>query len=100
MTRSLGTSLGVAATGAVLAVRLAAHAGTHVESTVSLGPAVLTPAFRESALFLALIAVIAAAISLARGPRAQTVPQAAARSAASQEDDRERQIAGAEAFGV
>jgi EmrB/QacA subfamily drug resistance transporter len=71
MTRSLGTSCGVAATGAVLATRLAAHAGGRVGRTISLGPAVLLPAFRETMLFLALLAALGALIS---GVRGATVP--------------------------
>src|SRR5262249_54953699 len=46
MTRSLGTSLGIAATGAVFSLRLEAHAGHPVESTTGLDPAALLPAFQ------------------------------------------------------
>src|SRR5438552_3505303 len=43
MTRSLGTSLGVAATGAVLAVRLSARLGAQVQSTIDAHIAELLP---------------------------------------------------------
>jgi EmrB/QacA subfamily drug resistance transporter len=77
MTRSLGTSLGVAATGAVLTLRLTAHAGHTVERTADVDPVVLLPAFRETLLFLAAIAAAAAVISALRGATrlAETTPQ-------------------------
>jgi MFS family permease len=104
MTRSLGTSLGVALTGAVLAAFLAAETGAHVEGTVNLAPATLAPAFRATALFLAVLAALAAVISLARGPRPEHAstgaPMSAAGTGQSERERRERQLAGAEALGV
>jgi MFS family permease len=67
MTRSVGTSLGVAATGAVLAVRLAALSGGTVESTFNASQPALLGAFRDSLLFLAVLAVLGLAISAVRG---------------------------------
>ncbi|HEX2034289.1 MAG TPA: MFS transporter [Chloroflexota bacterium] len=67
MTRSAGTSLGVAATGAVLGLRLAAGAGGHVEGTANVDPALLVPAFSETLRFLAALAVLAGAVSMLRG---------------------------------
>jgi EmrB/QacA subfamily drug resistance transporter len=67
MTRSLGTSLGVAATGAILAVRLAARLGTQVARTTDAPPSVLLPAIDETLLFLAGVAVAAALVSTLRG---------------------------------
>jgi len=66
MTRSLGTSLGVAATGAVLAVRLSARLGVQVGSTIDAPVTALLPAFHETLLFLAGLAVLAALVSSAR----------------------------------
>jgi EmrB/QacA subfamily drug resistance transporter len=66
MTRSLGTSLGVAATGAVLAVRLSARLGAQVQSTIDAPIAALLPAFHETLLFLAGVAMLAAVVSSAR----------------------------------
>ena len=74
MTRSLGTSLGVAATGAVLALRLAAAVGHPVATTLGVPPGALTAGFHQTLLFLAALALAAALISAARGPRAQPVP--------------------------
>jgi EmrB/QacA subfamily drug resistance transporter len=68
MTRSLGTSAGVAATGAVLALRLAARTGLPAAGTVGLAPAVLLPAFRETLLFLAALAALAGIVAACRGP--------------------------------
>jgi EmrB/QacA subfamily drug resistance transporter len=101
MTRSLGTSLGVAATGAVLAVRLAARMGAHVERTTDVPPALLLPAFRETLLFLAVLSAAAAAISLARGAKVP-VDEASGHPAkgATGAQETERQIAAAEALGV
>ena len=67
MTRSLGTSIGVASTGAVLAIRLSARLGAHVESTLDAPLAALLPAFGETLLFLAALAVLAAVVSSSRG---------------------------------
>jgi EmrB/QacA subfamily drug resistance transporter len=66
MTRSLGTSAGVAATGAVLALRLAARTGQPAGGTVGLAPTVLLPAFRESLLFLAALAALAGIVAAGR----------------------------------
>ena len=81
MTRSLGTSLGVALTGAILGLLLSAQSGQqHVSSTVDATPAVLQVALHETFLFLACMAGLAAALSVARGP--QTAQTASARRAA------------------
>src|SRR5439155_4179307 len=53
MTRSLGTSLGVAAAGTILALRLSAHAGPVVHGTADVAPAGLLPAFRATLRLLA-----------------------------------------------
>ena len=66
MTRSIGTSIGVAATGAVLTVRLSARLGTNVGSTLEAPPVALLPAFHETLLFLAGLAVLAGLLSTAR----------------------------------
>ena len=66
MTRSLGTSLGVAATGAVLAVRLSARLGAQVQSTLDAPVTALVPAFHETLLFLAGLAIVAAVVSSTR----------------------------------
>ena len=66
MTRSLGTSIGVAATGAVLAVRLSARLGAQVQSTLDAPIAALLPAFHETLLFLAGLAMLAAVVSSTR----------------------------------
>ncbi|MBV9173459.1 MAG: MFS transporter [Chloroflexi bacterium] len=67
MTRSIGTSLGVAATGAVLAIRLAARLGTAVARTTDAPPSALLPALHETLVFLAVLAVFAALLSASRG---------------------------------
>lgn len=67
MTRSLGTSLGVAATGAVLAVRLAARLGFQVARTTDAPANALQPALHETLLFLAALAIGAAVLSATRG---------------------------------
>lgn len=75
MTRSLGTSLGVALTGAILGLVLSAQSGQHASSTVDATPEALQIALRDAFLFLACMAGLAAALSVARGPQtAQTVP--------------------------
>jgi EmrB/QacA subfamily drug resistance transporter len=66
MVRSLGTSLGVAATGAVLASRLSARIGAQAAHTLQAPPATLLPAFHETLLFLAGLAVVAGLLSTAR----------------------------------
>jgi EmrB/QacA subfamily drug resistance transporter len=66
MTRSLGTSFGVAATGAVLGLRLSAQLGAPVESTIDAPLAALLPAVHETLLFLAGLAILAAVVSSTR----------------------------------
>jgi MFS family permease len=97
MTRSLGTSLGVAATGAVLALRLSAHAGREVHGTEGISAAVLLPAFREALLFLAIIAALAAMISAMRGA---TGLATAGPTTDTREEAAERALAAAEASGA
>jgi EmrB/QacA subfamily drug resistance transporter len=67
MTRSLGTSLGVALTGALLAVLLSLHSGERVAGTINADPAVLQLAFHQTLLFLAAMAAIAGLLSAIRG---------------------------------
>jgi EmrB/QacA subfamily drug resistance transporter len=67
MTRSVGTSLGVAGTGAVLALRLAAAVGHPVAGTVGVPAGALTASFQQTLAFLAILAVAAAAVSSTRG---------------------------------
>jgi len=67
MTRSLGTSLGVGATGAVLALSLSFIAGHHVQSTLDVPAADFFAGFRECLIFLAALAVLAGAIAALRG---------------------------------
>jgi EmrB/QacA subfamily drug resistance transporter len=66
MARSIGTSLGVASTGAVLAVRLSARLGTSVVRTLDAPPAALLPVFHETLLFLAGLALLAGLLSTVR----------------------------------
>ncbi|HLZ28763.1 MAG TPA: DHA2 family efflux MFS transporter permease subunit [Chloroflexota bacterium] len=66
MTRSLGTSVGVGVTGAVLAVRLSARLGAQVQTTIDAPIAALLPAFHETLLFLAGLAMLAAVVSSTR----------------------------------
>ncbi len=66
MARSIGTSLGVASTGAVLAVRLSARLGTPVARTLDAPPAALLPVFHETLLFLAGLAILAGLLSTVR----------------------------------
>ena len=76
MTRSLGTSVGVAATGAVLAVRLAAHLGAPVARTTDAPPVALLPALEETFVFLAVVSALAGLLSLTRrAPAAGGGPQ-------------------------
>jgi MFS family permease len=72
MTRSLGTSLGVAATGAVLAVLLASRLGAQVARTTGAPPSALLPALDQTLLFLAAVAVLAALLSATRGGQPAT----------------------------
>jgi MFS family permease len=75
MTRSVGTSLGVALTGAILGLVLSAQSGQPVSSTVDATREVLQIALHETFLFLACMAGLAAALSVTRGPQtAQTAP--------------------------
>jgi EmrB/QacA subfamily drug resistance transporter len=67
MTRSLGTSVGVAATGAVLGLRLSARLGAQVARTIDAPPSALLPALDETLLFLAGLALAAAVLSALRG---------------------------------
>jgi EmrB/QacA subfamily drug resistance transporter len=67
MTRSVGTSLGVALTGAVLALLLSEEAGQQVVSTIDATPAQLYMALRGAFLFLAVLAAVAGGLSLIRG---------------------------------
>lgn len=67
MTRSVGTGLGVALTGAILTLALSAQTGEHVSSTLDVsGPSLIT-SFHVTLLFLATIAAASAALSAARG---------------------------------
>jgi EmrB/QacA subfamily drug resistance transporter len=67
MTRSLGTSLGVAAIGTLLGLRLAARLGHPVQSTLDVPAGALGAAIREVLIVLAVFAVLTALLSLARG---------------------------------
>jgi EmrB/QacA subfamily drug resistance transporter len=67
MTRSLGTSLGIALTGALLGILLSAQTGEHVEGTLNVDPAVLQVAVQQTLLFLAALAVAAGVLSGVRG---------------------------------
>jgi MFS family permease len=97
MTRSLGTSAGVAATGAVFAIRLATRTGQPAEGTVGLDPALLLPAFRETLLFLAALAALAGIVAAVRGPA-----RSATRAGASgpHQTPARRALEAAEAVGV
>ena len=75
MTRSLGTSLGVALTGALLAVLLSSQAGEQVQSTLNLDPTTLGLACRQTLLFLAALAAIAGLLSAVRGAPMEDVVQ-------------------------
>jgi EmrB/QacA subfamily drug resistance transporter len=66
MARSMGTSLGVAATGAILAIRLSARLGTQSVRTLDAPPTALLPAFHETLLFLAGLAILAGVLSTVR----------------------------------
>jgi len=66
MARSLGTSLGVAATGAVLTIRLATRLGAQAARTLDAPPVTLLPAFHETLLFLAALAIVAGLLSTLR----------------------------------
>jgi EmrB/QacA subfamily drug resistance transporter len=80
MTRSLGTSLGVAAVGTLLGLLLAAQLGYPVQNTLDAPAAALEPAFQQVLLVLALLAGLTALLSLARGaPVAAASPPAPTR---------------------
>ena len=66
MTRSLGTSLGVAATGAALEMALAVIEGHSVQPTLGIPTADLLAGFRDCLLFLAALAVVAGLIAALR----------------------------------
>jgi EmrB/QacA subfamily drug resistance transporter len=66
MARSIGTSLGVASTGAVLTVRLSMRLGTPVARTLDAPPAALLPSFHETLVFLAALAILAGLLSIVR----------------------------------
>jgi EmrB/QacA subfamily drug resistance transporter len=65
LTRSLGTSLGVAVASAVLSWRLAVRAGAP-QSTAQAPPGVLLDGIHDTLLLFAALAVVAAAVSLVR----------------------------------
>jgi MFS family permease len=67
MTRSVGTGLGVALTGAILTLVLTVESGQHVSSTLEVSGPSLVTSFHVTLLFLATIAGISAALSAARG---------------------------------
>lgn len=70
MTRSVGTSLGVAGTGAVLALRLQALVGQNVATTQSVRAGTLAAGIQQTLLGLAFVAAVAMAITLIRGAAA------------------------------
>ena len=70
MARSLGTSLGVAATGAVLAIRLSANLNGLAATTLDAPPVALLDAFHQTLLFLAGLALLAGLLSTVRGATA------------------------------
>ena len=74
MTRSLGTSLGVALSGAVMALILSGETGQHVASTLDAPPSALYVALHGTLIFLAGLAGLAGVLSMARGmPAARAV---------------------------
>src|SRR5581483_3295724 len=79
MTRSLGTSLGIAATGAILALAATITSGQPVHNTLTLPSRALVAGFRSSLVFLAIVALLAGIISGLRGeaarPRESTAPE-------------------------
>jgi EmrB/QacA subfamily drug resistance transporter len=80
MTRSLGTSFGVAGSGVVLTLSLTTALGEPVTRTLDVPPAALLPAIRLTLFVLAGLAVLTAIISAARG--GSVTAAAATRSAA------------------
>jgi EmrB/QacA subfamily drug resistance transporter len=83
MTRSIGTSLGIALTGALLGILLTAQTGVRAEGTLNADPQALQVAFHQTLIFLAALAVAAGALSAIRG--APTLDPVAAHSAAMAE---------------
>jgi MFS family permease len=75
VTRTLGTSLGVALATVVFALRLAARAGGAVSTTHAPHAAVLG-SIHDTLLLFAALAVVAAGISLVRGGAASASPPA------------------------
>jgi EmrB/QacA subfamily drug resistance transporter len=75
MTRSLGTSFGVAVTGALLAALLSARMGEQIESTLLVAPAVLQAAAHQTILFLAALAGVAGLLSAVRGAAVEETVQ-------------------------
>ncbi|HLH21262.1 MAG TPA: MFS transporter [Chloroflexota bacterium] len=69
MTRSLGTSLGVAAVGTLLSLSLATRLGHPVPNTLDAPVAALQASFQQVLLALAALAVLTALLSAARGAR-------------------------------
>lgn len=69
MTRSIGTGLGVALSGAILAFLLDLHSGQHAAGTLDATPESLSVAVHGTLLFLALVAAVSAGLSAARGSR-------------------------------
>src|SRR3569833_2052869 len=68
MTRGLGTSLGVAGAGAVLALGIAAYSGERVERTLAATPVALRGGLEDTLFFLAGLALLAAIVSASRAP--------------------------------
>jgi EmrB/QacA subfamily drug resistance transporter len=75
MTRSLGTSFGVGATGAVLTVALSSRVGARAASTLQAPPQALLPAFHEALLFLTGLAIVAGLLSTFRAGGAASSPR-------------------------
>jgi MFS family permease len=67
MTRSIGTSLGVAMTGAIVTLLLGAQSAQRVVGTIGLSQETLPVAFHETLVFLAALAGLAAVLSAIRG---------------------------------
>lgn len=74
MTRGLGTTLGVAATGAVLAWRQEVYAQRWHPGTMSAVTYRVTGAFYDSVLFLLALALLVGLISLVRGRAGAVIP--------------------------
>jgi EmrB/QacA subfamily drug resistance transporter len=67
MSRSVGTSLGVAVTGAVLALVLNAQSEQQITNTLEASPAALQVAFHETVVFLAVAAAVSAVFAVFGG---------------------------------